>query len=71
MGFVAQEGVFEGHLIVAGIEAHGDRELVARGCRLAYFEQRVGQVFADRRAVRRQGDGAFEAGDGGVVPLGL
>ena len=71
MSFVAEERVFESHLIVAGIEAHGGGELVARGGGLAHFQQRVGQVFAHRGAVRREGDGAFEAGDGAVVFLGL
>ena len=71
VGFVTQEGVFESYLVVAGIEAHGGGELVARGGGLADFQQRVGQVLTYRRAVRREGDGAFEAGDGAVVVLGL
>ena len=71
VGFVTQERVFQRHLIVAGIEAHGRGELVARGCVLADLEQRVGQVFTHGGAVRREGDGALEAGDGAVVVLSL
>src|SRR5512143_1966083 len=59
VGFVTEEGVFEGYLLVAGIEAHGGSELVARGGGLSYFQQCVGQVFAHGGAVRREGDGAL------------
>ncbi len=71
MSFVAQERVFERHLIVARVEAHGRGKLIARGGGFAYLEKRVGEIFADRRTVRREGDGALKAGDGAVVFLGL
>jgi hypothetical protein len=58
-------------LIVAGIEAHGGGELVAGGGGLAYFQQCVGQVFADGVAIRRKVDGELEAGNGTVLLLGL
>ena len=71
MSFVAQECVFEGHLIVARIEAHGRGKLIARGGGFSHLQKRVGEILADRRTVRRQGDGALEAGDGTVILLGL
>ena len=67
LGFVAQERVFERHVLVARIQAHGFRELVARVFVFADLQQRVGQIFMNGRAIRREGDGLPESGDGLIV----
>ena len=48
-GLITQVGVLESDVIVLGVELDGLGELVARGLGLADFQQRVGEIFSDRR----------------------
>jgi len=70
-GFIAKERVFEGDVVVARIEPHGLGKLVARGFVFADFEERVSQIFAHSRTVRRNFDGFLERGNGAVVVFGF
>jgi len=71
MSFVTQERVFERHLIVTRVKAHGRGKLIARGGCFAYLQKRVGEILTDGGTVRRKGDGALEALDSAVVVLSL
>jgi hypothetical protein len=52
---------------IGGFELHGLAELFAGGFVFAGFQERVGKVLADVGAVRRESDGFFKGGNGGVV----
>ncbi len=67
LGFIAQERVFERHVLIGGIEAHGFAELIARSFVFSDLQQRVGQILADGGAVRGERNGLAKAGDGLVV----
>ena len=56
-------------MLIRGIQAHGLTKLIARRFILSNFEQRVGEILMDGRAVRRQRDGLLEACDGLIVVL--
>ena len=66
-GVVAKESVFQGHLGVGGVDAHGLAELFARGDVVTDLQIGVGQVFADGGAGGSDGDGLLKPGDGGVI----
>ena len=70
LGFVAEEGVFQGDVEVVGVEPHGFAELVAGGCVFADFEVGIGEVLADGGAGGSGVDGFQEEGDGVVVVAG-
>jgi hypothetical protein len=67
LALVAKEGVLHGHLDVGRIHRHGGVKLVARQIVFADLEIGVGQVFVDGGALRRELDGAGEAGHRGVI----
>ena len=70
LGLITQERVFERRLLVFRIDPHGFGELVASSFALAGLQQRVGEVFANRRALRREPDGDPELRDCAIVVLG-
>jgi len=67
LALIAKEGVLQGHLDVGGIDSHGGMKLVARQIVFADLEEGVGQVFADGSTLRRELDGAGEAGHRCVI----
>jgi hypothetical protein len=67
-GFEAEEGVFEGDVVVEGVKPHGLAEGLAGGGVLTDLKEGVGEVLEKRGAggVERKGF-AKEADGGGVV----
>src|SRR5712691_11140540 len=69
VGFVAEEGILQRHVLVRWIEAHGFGKLVASGIVFTDFQEGVSEIFSNGGAVRREGDGLSKSGDGLVVIL--
>ena len=66
-GFVGEEGEFEGDVDVGGIAAHGFGKLVAGGVGVAYFKERVGEIFPRGDFGGVGGEALLEEKDGLVV----
>ena len=66
-GFVAQKGVFHGHLGIVGVDLHGFAKLIAGQLVLADLQIGIGQVLVDGGAARGSFDSLEETRDGGVV----
>ena len=54
-------------MVVGRIQFHGCGKLVPRGFGFAYFQQRIGEVFADVRALWSKRDGPAELCYGSVI----
>ncbi len=53
LGLVAKERIFERDMFIGGIQPHGLAELIARGFVFSDLQQRVRQVLANGRPIRR------------------
>ena len=63
LGLVAEEGILHRDLRIRGVDGHRLAKLIARQNILANLQIGVGQIFTDRRALRRRLDRFHKIGD--------